>query len=166
MYLSNPFKMLVRGVFRHQYVLKFKNVWNSKKSEIIDRGWSQAYFGHCTEIFPFFNYECFPKCSYILSLFQLQVFWELNKHRKSGFLKSVFTSIKWSSSTSIRFWTSLNLFATPFLSSALRTNDSPLSNIPLNIPWHSTYHSYISKLTSHIPFVHIKDTLRTHCRHP
>ena len=41
--LNNSFKMLVRGVFRHQYVLKFKNVWNwserggqhfSNKSEI------------------------------------------------------------------------------------------------------------------------------------
>ena len=30
--LKNPFKMLVRGVFCHQYVLKFKNVWTINNS--------------------------------------------------------------------------------------------------------------------------------------
>ena len=70
---ENPFKMLVQGVFRHQYVLKFKNVRNlsergvqhfsnkseiKKKSEISNGG--ASLFGTLSEIFPFFNYEGSP----------------------------------------------------------------------------------------------------------
>ena len=70
--------MSVKGVFRQQYVLKFRNVWIwserggqnfSNKSEIQKslkypiEGGGSSLFWKMSKMFPFFNHEASPKLS-------------------------------------------------------------------------------------------------------